>query len=360
MILADDIAASRGTINDFGLMSSSVYATIEKSERFVLSDEVAIAAYKLIKSRPSSMLAARPLCRLPYKSMWVEWRGGISSAAGWELYPAIERHNQEKINRVEPIRMGCLIEALDETRQRGQMTWGWLHPIHGINYSPLSVNFDWTEGGNVETAAAAAGLRADDSFTGMLYRRWISKAEDVPEEVIINTMIDHTGWNALAGNKIEISALRELLKHEAVWISRHGTRIIDMLSKESPEYIAKAIQAWEGDITGEAPFMSAFIMMLNSRNAIEHTHNDISRLNRARHKRGDAPFLDHHITKLYMSKARRRAVMAGTLRGEARGTDVMGHFKIRKSGVWWWNEHWRGDRTNPMPRSHYETVDNAT
>lgn len=354
MILADDIAAARGTINDGAGFFTSLHNAIQKSHRFVLKDDVAISAYRLVRSRPSSMLAAMPLCRLPYRSIWIEWSGGISERAGWQIYPAIERGKEDIIRRVNPIRMGCLIETLDETYQRGQMTWAWLHPEEGMNGSPLSVNFDWTENGNIESAARAAGVDTGDAISRIMFKRYIERPASFSEAIVKDVLETHSGWSALRNDNREIAALSELLCHEAVWISRHGRQMIDLLmSDRDPKYIIRCLSAWEGDISGEAPFIDCLLMMMNSRNAVEHSENDLSRLNRAREKRGKPPLHSHNVTSLYMSR-HRRAMMANGLRVESRGTDVMGHFKIRKSGVWWWNEHWRGDRDNPMPRENYE------
>lgn len=353
MILADDIADARGTINDMLGFFTSMHDAIQKSQRFVLHDDLGIAAYKLVKSRPSSLLAAMPICRLPHKSTWIEWTGGIAARAGWQTYPAIERGKEGLLKRVNPIRMGCLVEALDDSLQRGQMTWAWLHPTEGMNGSALSVNFDWTEDGNVESAARAAGVDTADEITRLMFHRYVARPAGLSEEMIRDAFEAHGGWETLKNNRKEFDAFAELIRHEAIWISRHGRQMIEtVLSDPDPAYIGRVLSAWEGDISGEAPFIDCLLMMMNSRNAVDYEFNDLSRLNRARDKRGQQPFLDHSTIKLHMSKGRLAAIAAR--KADARGTDVEGHFKIRKSGVWWWNDHWRGDRQNPMPGSSHD------
>src|SRR6185295_2908196 len=93
------------------------------------------------------------------------------------------------------------------------------------------------------------------------------------------------------------------------------------------------------------------LAMLNSRNCVEREPVDLSRLNKARGKRGKQPLMSYTKTKLVLSRARARAADAqGISREAARQHLVRGHFKIRPpgkkgggGGVFWWAPVLRGD-----------------
>jgi hypothetical protein len=93
---------------------------------------------------------------------------------------------------------------------------------------------------------------------------------------------------------------------------------------------------------------------MNSRNAIETRPVDLSGLNRARAKKRRPLFLSYRTTHLRLSQAQQRAFRAGLLSKEDAGRHrVRGHFKIRRTGVYWWSPFFRGDPTKPVKRAEY-------
>jgi len=351
MILADDILAARGTLDDFGGMISSISHGIEQAERFVLSDDVAHAGYQLIRSKPSSLLDAMPLSRLPHRTMWFEWSGDASAEAGWNLFPSTERDPSKRtIDRTTPRRMGCLVEGADDNGQRGSMTWAWQHHDKGVSVCGLGVMFDWA--GDVAAWGQASLAASGQLGPGMaaFFDRWVRSRDDDPG--VRNMMRTRSDWAKLADDPRQVEAVHGLLMHEAPWFSKH---IADVPKLVPPEMLMKMLQSWEGDITGEAPFISANVLLMNSRRAVEQKINDLSQLNRARLKRGKPPLLDHTITRLYLSQRRAdNAERQGFTREQARQHLVRGHFKIRRTGVYWWHPFLRGDAAHPMTRARYE------
>jgi hypothetical protein len=97
------------------------------------------------------------------------------------------------------------------------------------------------------------------------------------------------------------------------------------------------------DWAGEIKFVFAALGLLNARNVVERQRADLTRLNRARVRSGKPPFLDREVLKI---RALHRPSLAPTgSRAEAadvRGHFVRGHFKTRRSGVFWWGPHVRG------------------
>jgi hypothetical protein len=98
--------------------------------------------------------------------------------------------------------------------------------------------------------------------------------------------------------------------------------------------------------------------MLNSKNpVVEHHEVDMTGLNRQRRRRGRPEFLPYKKTRLAMSRSQYRIAGArGVDRETARQHLVRGHFKIRKSGVYWWSPFLRGDASRAVKRQGYEVV----
>src|ERR1700751_2164769 len=117
--LADQLIAAVGTLNDarlagaIGLLAPS----LARAEGFELSNDIRSACVRVSKSKPSSIVSALPMTRLPYARTWVEWQGG---GVDPDRDPVTE-------TKPAPFRMGCLLEAFDPTLSRGRMNWAWSH-----------------------------------------------------------------------------------------------------------------------------------------------------------------------------------------------------------------------------------------
>jgi hypothetical protein len=148
MTLADHILAARGSEFDLCGTASNVGRYLARAERFEMSDEVVRACMDLVQSRPSTLNAALPMCRLPFDTMWIEYRGGMAGP-----------NNRDPERAPTPTRQGFLIESpAGDSDMRGQVgfaTLGWVHTKlsdgsqDAINISPFSIYFDWRPDGDV-------------------------------------------------------------------------------------------------------------------------------------------------------------------------------------------------------------------
>jgi hypothetical protein len=351
---------ARGGISDIHGIVTSVCAGIERAERFVLTDHASDAAANIIRSKPSTLVTALPLCRLPYQTMWIEWKGGRVGAP------------QSRINAPPPAKMGCLIEGIAD--QIGTMTWAWVHfdlpemPGASVNVCPFGLVFDWRPEGDIP---ALLNVFADEwlaqhqrsSMLDLIIEagkgRWLRELGD---ETLKMVMTDcRPGWDKFANMPREVEALRVLTKRSARWVSRHAWKFFALaggIMMRAPD-IARILTGWEADTVGEGPFMEAVLALMNSRNAVESKPADLTRLNRKRVRLGRAPFLTHYVTDLSLSMSEaRRGGAHGLSREQARGHKVRGHFKIRRTGIYWWHDFERGDASRPMPtREAYEVAE---
>lgn len=390
MRLSDHIKAEAGgaTDREVGGIFTSVSKAIAQAQRFELTDDVATAAYMLTKSKPSSLFAALPMVRAPYRTMWVEWRGGLvdtlverdlDSAEG-EKFRA---HKRDKEFAPSPIKQGALIES-DESGQVGTITFGWIHrdkpemDYTPTNICPLGMRFNWREDGNVfDDAERAFNARYPEAATDtleelmrrptdktyllerILHTRYSIRPTDEQVRERMQASI-FKKWNTLAGNPAERAALLKLAVHATPCISPHASGFIKWTARALRsgsglmEFLNTLKVSWESDIEGEGPMVEAIIAMMNSRNAIEHRDVDLRALNKSRAKRGRAEFLPYRTTHLRLSQAQQRAFRAGAISREQAGRHwVLGHFKIRRTGVFWWTPFLRGDPAREIKRQAY-------
>jgi len=361
MRLADHILAARGTLNDFCGMITSLSAGIEKAQRFSIDNDVAKAAVGVVRSRPSSLVAALPLCRLPFPKVWLEWSPDEKTGRG---------QGRDNVVAPTPWRMGVLIEANHVSLQIGQMTFAWMHPDidapgDGVNVCPLSIIFDWREEGDLPTTmapifdeAVRRGLLTGNYGSVLRGMRAAYLTPYRPEKAQAD-MRSHAlqrGWGKLANDPREVAAVCELVRHTSPWISNHGVAFMKHASG-LPNFM-EMLKLWEADLEGEEPYAAALITMMNSRNCVVQDAADLTKLNRSRRRSGKPEFLPYTTTRLRIAQHLRRAVMEGRMtHDEAREHDVRGHFKLRSTGVFWWSPFKRGDPTRPMPRREYEVME---
>ena len=380
MRLSDHLMLECGGEADIGGIFTNTCAAIRQAERFELSDDVGKAAYNLTKSKPTTLLSALPLSRAPYQKLWLEWRGGLTSGM---INP---ENRRDPSFAPDPLKQGVLIET-DAKGQRGIMTFCWLHreneakramrSMSGdvytpVNVAPLGTLFNWDENANVfddakvEYGRRYPGDREVASAAGILELILLKKYTKGMSDADIKTWMEQSvfkGWQKFAGIESERKALIELGHHAMPFVSPHARGFFNWCADAAMQsdkmlmaFLHQVVaHSWEQDILGEAPFAETIIAMMNSRNAIETRPVDLSALNKARAKKKRPQFLPYRTTHLRLSQAQTRAFRAGLLsREEAGRHSVRGHFKVRKTGVWWWSQFERGDPTKPLLRGEYK------
>jgi hypothetical protein len=335
-----------------------------------MSDDVVRACAELVNSKPSTLNAALPICRLPYNSMWIEYHGGVNA----------DINKRDPKTAPIPDRQGFLIEGPPEYLGRvGYATLAWVHKDlqeragFAPFTSPFAIYFDWREDGDVREIIRAAHRIFLEKFPNSDLERhalagvieWMEKiflGKSQHDEVKRFFMIRH-GWQKYVKDEKEIEAMRQAENHMLAGLSPHGVQLILQMTmatfaNNNPDAARSIMSNWLADIQGEGVFMECFLAMLNSRNCIEREPVDLSRLNKARHKRGRRPLLSYTKTKIVLSRTQARTAHArGWDREAARLHLVRGHFKIRRTGVYWWTSFTRGDpRRGELKRQEYEVT----
>lgn len=150
-MLCDDVLAharGEGTVRfrgptPFDRIFQVLVDSIRQCERFDLSPEMTAAAAGVFVSRPSSLVGALPVCRMPYPWMWIEF----VYKDRLDAFAAMGRPVKNRRGVPQPKRMGYLLQALDDTLQRTGVTFVSESPDvrEGVQVCPFGSILDFTE-----------------------------------------------------------------------------------------------------------------------------------------------------------------------------------------------------------------------
>jgi hypothetical protein len=106
------------------------------------------------------------------------------------------------------------------------------------------------------------------------------------------------------------------------------------------------------DWSGEAVYLLGALALLNTVNVIEMERVDRGKLNKARARNGKPPLAEHRVLKIH-PRIRRHMVGDSSAHGhrELRATLVRGHWKARRTGVFFWRPYARG-RGVPVDKTY--------
>jgi limonene-1,2-epoxide hydrolase len=124
-----------------------------------------------------------------------------------------------------------------------------------------------------------------------------------------------------------------------------------------PQEYAKIVRDLSSsDWASEPAYILAVIGLLNARNAVETEVVDHAKLNRARVKSGKPELFEHKILKIAHRQRQRVFTDGVDTRDYApmRGHFVRGHFKVRKTGIYFWHPFARGDFGRGKIEKDYE------
>jgi hypothetical protein len=104
---------------------------------------------------------------------------------------------------------------------------------------------------------------------------------------------------------------------------------------------------------GESRYLTAVLELLQSKNATDISPLvDFSRVNHQRAQRNKPLFFSYHIVSI-PERYKQRHIADGSGR-EIRAHYVRGHFKVRKTGIFFWSAYQRGNPTLGFVHKDYE------
>ncbi|WP_159012884.1 hypothetical protein [Acidisoma sp. S159] len=291
---------------------------VARASRFSLQREVIVAAQLVAEAMPSSILQGLHLCRLPYPTTWFEYAGR-------------DRPGTRAAGTIVPRRVGLLCEAEPDSPHEFTINVFWF--VEGnpsqVELCPMALFIDTAEGSRVYRPHSA--VQKQGASVGGL--QGILRASDQRR--------DHK----IAANPRELEAALTLSNRVSFIKSPYFAPVARAIVRHSGETALESLMKLSrSNAEAEAALLIGVLMLLNTRNGTSREPSDLRKINAVRRKKGQRELLDFWSVNLRLSASRSRALgKSGVLTQEMRAHLVRGHFKIRKSGLYWWSPHVRGD-----------------
>jgi hypothetical protein len=319
MTLADEILNHQGEmLRPFGCSVARACELLQQAQRFVFEPEAVEAVVNLIHSKPSSLFeAAAQFTRLPFDVCWIEWpTPDIAPLLSTQLRTKRTGALLHKVFRPETFSM---ITAWSYTKEALQQETSKLNdPVYKLDSIGMSelcaeVNFD---------------LRAKPG--GFQVKNLWEPPKD-PRET--------TAAHALE-NRIGFYVQGEQHKDESCAEQSRRLTFENMTRFYGREFAESKLC----DVAQEVKPVIGMLILLNSKNCVSTARVEPPpKLNKARVKRGALPFVSYTTVNINLGRRDARQASAyGVSAEEIRQHLVRGHFKIRKTGVYWWRNHIRG------------------
>ena len=271
--------------------------------RYVLTDDLARSATQFAFAGGDSLISCLDLIHVPARSLWVEWT---------------DAPRQDELMKITALdlpegscahRAGAFLTASSDCRS-GEIRTFWSTRAELAYVSPVVVRFDLD---NVAEDHSAA-----DPVLGLG-----SAVVTAPPELCLDDFLTHmefyfdADWAAYYRDKCMTPEMRNAVLHRNV-----ATCAFD------------------------PPMLFSFFLMLSARGALPQRSVAMDRLNRARHRTGKAPLLDHIEVSapLWVAQAPDIPEPKGAPnRRSPRLHHVCGHIVRRGNAIFWRAPHLRGN-----------------
>ena len=284
--------------------------------KFTLEPDFAAAAEPLAADF-KGIRNALPYCRLPYPIVWLE----VAQAHRPRFAAAnIDVPGIQSI----PIRVGFLLQAMNEDHSIISVFQFWVlrQEPELVQASHMATLFDPREVDNPRLPPENEHRYIPIESS----KEWLSADADTKR--ILNNVIR------------PIPAFFA----DPVLLARWG---------DSTEFDQITYELAAADWSGETAYLLAVLALLNTLNATTRREVDNSQINKKRVKRGDAPLNNHYELTIHPRiKKTMYARGRGATAEEIRSHLVRGHFKVRKTGIFWWRPHTAGRGGPPIEKSY--------
>jgi len=317
-MLCDELAIDGASAS--GMKVGEVIDRIKMAQKFVLGTEFAAVADALSEDY-TGLVRAFEHCRLPYPQTWIE----VAQADRPRFYGA---PIHAPAFQVVPKRVGYLLSATRPDLSAWKAHLFWSLPTGQTSAAGMAVAFDMTRpltGPVALPTEEEVKMRSNRVLSGIL-------ALDIGS---------HPGWNN-ASESVKLAMLR----HSQPVLADYALPVpLGMPRGCWHEFFEGMCELARADWAGEPGFLLAVIGLLNARNTTQIVVPDLSRLNKARTKRGVPPLFEHKVLRIAARQVK-RVYAPGEPCGDhapMRETFRRGHFKKRRTGIFFWSPHLMGD-----------------
>jgi hypothetical protein len=344
--LADHILSvsmDKGYDNFSRNMNAAVAKEILVAQRFIMSEEVRDACRQLLTSRPSSLLDAMQWCRPPFENMWLEW-------------PTPNQPDPIAAVRVKTTRVGALLKSVPGSKGRAfnfYTAWTYNETKSAEDWYQLTGDPDIKKRvdefkykvSNIGVSSMEVGIELD-AIDG--HPVWFPRWQRPPAKILTPEYLrsirndEHNGVQYALKSETERLAMNKV-ERAVSWRLRQDKWAQEMMAV-SQAFGQQGLEAAMDDVKDEIGPVIAMLILMNARNCVEIEKSpDLSRLNKARRKRGKSEYMAHSIVHIRFSKGMGRVGDARGMTAEERKRHIVrGHFKTRKTGVYWWSSFVRG------------------
>lgn len=285
-MLCDDLIADKHLLQVYDGLDK-MYARIRAAQKFILTKEFCIAADGFVDNIPE-LNRITPFCRLPYPATWIEWVH--EDRPHWNQagpYKDTTRPVNRKRHQTAPHRCGFLLE------QEGDHAGKW------------KAHLFWST-----REVVPAGSQFNGSLG--LYH------------------IDTTNCSGLGAMG-------------RTGLADFGQLFLALLMEKEPKLVERIVEYMVEDWGGEVRFMIAVLGLLNTRNVAQTVNIDKTKDNLARVHHGKRELFSHTLLKIRPNMwVRNTQQTLDQQHRDLRLHFVRGHFKQRKTGLFWWGMHARG------------------
>lgn len=305
----------------YSSVMSGVISRIKEASVFVLDQNATAMCANVFFSRPSSIISALEYVRLPAPSVWIEY----SNLAAREAFARLGNENQWVEGAVFIEKTGLLLtqgegvidmEAVAQYRRDDGPSI--------IELMSARCTFDTTPGIKLDPDARRQPHKIEHSATGQAKRY----------------------YDLLSRDEKEVAAKDEIRGRFAGSLHPDWAKVASLTPNEAMrDSISKMLTGHLDDIFRmfTTQILPSLILM-NCRNAVEEEYVDApAKLNKARKAKGRPEIGPYRIVKLKLRPKQRRIYEERGYTGvQMAGGLVIGHFKVRKTGVFWWSPYLRG------------------
>ena len=302
------------------------------AHKFILTDDTYAMVASILKEKPSKLVSSIEYAKAPYPLTWVE---RISTGTGFsDARPATRK-------------VGYLIEALPNDRYLISMAYSFRDGGKQTNLNPMSFIYD----ASITSEEFAAIV---DYARSLVTEDEINELQQYRKEIGVAKSIQEASDALAAGLSDKEKIIGENLG--ARFLSVPCPYLIGttkfMESKLDKKKFMMLQSDWVADWCGEVMIAMGVFILLNCKNAVNLEPSDLDKLNAARMKKGRVPLCDYHVVDINL-KAAEDALPHGMDGPEKRMHWRRGHFKRRKTGLYWWSPHLAGRKELGFVEKHY-------
>jgi hypothetical protein len=312
----------------YSSVMSGVVSRIGKASVFVLDPNATAMCANVFFSRPSSIVAALGFVRLPADTVWIEY----SNIAAREAFAKLGNDNKWAEGGVLIERSGLLLTQKEGAIDMEAVAQFRKDDGRIVELLTAKCRFDTTLGIKIDPADRRVPIKTNHGATGQAKKYYDLLSRDEAELAANDELRIRFGGSLHSDYIAMVSSIPGIEDQLRTTLAGHIDDIYRMFSTQ----------------------ILPSLILMNCRNAVEQEFVPApAKLNKARRAKGRPEIGPYHIVKLKLRpKVRRMYEQRGYSGVQISGGLVIGHFKVRRTGVYWWSGHLRhGGPGSRAPRT---------